>query len=199
MPKIEYGIKNVYFAIRKRSEEGTISYDTPFAVPNARSTDMAPQGETTPIYADNVIVYTSNSNQGYSGSLAFTTIPDEVLEKLLGYIKDSKGNLLEDANAESVPFAMMFQFETDEKAVRHIFYNCTLARPNVASQTKEASVTVSDKTLTITAAPDSEILPGYTIVKGKSTKDTDATAYNSWFTSVQIPTLPAEEETDVQS
>ena len=58
---------------------------------------------------------------------------------------------------------------------------------------------MSDKTLTITAAPDSEILPGYTIVKGKSTKDTDATAYNSWFTSVQIPTLPAEEETDVQS
>ena len=187
MPKIEYGIKNVYFAKRTEDASGNITYATPIAVPNARSTDLAAQGDQTAVYADNIQIYTTNTNQGYNGSLAFTYIPDEIREQFLNEKRDVSGNLFEDANAQQVTFAMMFQFETDVKAIRHLFYNCTLTRPNIASSTKETGVSVNDKSLTITALPDNKLLPGYDIVKIKTTETTEETVYNEWFNEVYIP------------
>jgi phi13 family phage major tail protein len=184
--KIEYGLKNVYVA-KRTVTEGVVSYDTPVAIPYARSTDLAPTGETTPVYADNIEIETLNSNQGYSGTVNFTAIPDSFLETFLGFEKDENGVLVEDAEAQPVAFALMFQFENDVKAKRHVFYNCVATRPNVASNTKEASISVNDKTLNVTARADSEVVAGRTVVKGSTTADTNSTAYNAWFTAVQVP------------
>lgn len=186
--KIEYGLQNVYVA-KRTVTDGTVTYGTPKAIPGAKSTDLAPTGETTPIYADNIEYITLNSNQGYNGSINFTVIPDWFLEEFMGYVKDANGMLVEDADAQPVPFALMFQFENDVKAKRHVFYNCVATRPNVASSTKEASITSNDKTLNITARVDSEIIEGRKFVKASTLPTTDAAKYNAWFTTVQIPTI----------
>lgn len=188
MEKIEYGLQNVYVA-KRTVTDGTVTYGTPKAIPGAKSTDLAPTGETTPIYADNIEYITLNSNQGYNGSINFTVIPDWFLEEFMGYVKDANGMLVEDADAQPVPFALMFQFENDVKAKRHVFYNCVATRPNVASNTKEASITSNDKTLNITARVDSEVVEGRKFVKASTTQTTDETEYNAWFTTVQIPTI----------
>lgn len=188
MEKIEYGLQNVYVA-KRTVTDGTVTYGTPKAIPGAKSTDLAPTGETTPIYADNIEYITLNSNQGYNGSINFTVIPDWFLEEFMGYVKDANGMLVEDADAQPVPFALMFQFENDVKAKRHVFYNCVATRPNVASNTKEASITSNDKTLNITARVDSEVVSGRKFVKASTTQTTDEAKYNAWFTTVQIPTI----------
>lgn len=188
MEKIEYGLQNVYVA-KRTITDGEVTYATPKAIPGAKSTDLAPTGETTPIYADNIEYITLNSNQGYNGNVNFTTIPDWFLKEFMGYIEDANGILVEDADAQPVPFALMFQFENDVKAKRHVFYNCVATRPNVASSTKEASITSNDKALAVTARVDSEIVEGRKFVKANTTPETDSAKYNAWFTNVQIPTI----------
>lgn len=190
MKKIEYGIKNVHFALRKyNTETGAVTYEKPIAIPYARSTDLAPQGDASKIYADNIMIYNALANQGYNGSLAFTAIQDIIYEKFLNYLKDTNGNLLEDADAKSPEFAMMFEFENDVKATRYIFYRCTLTRPNVSSSTKEKSINVDDKTLTISVLPDDELISGKTIVKAHTTENTSAEAYANWYENVSIPEI----------
>ena len=186
--KINYGLKSVYVA-KRTDTGGVITYDTPVAVPYARSTDMSPEGDITKVFADNIQIYTAVSNQGYSGSLVFTNIPAFFKEEYLGDIVSSEGILVEDGDAQPQPFALLFQFENDVKATRHIFYNCIATRPNVASNTKEQSITANDDTLTVEARPDTLVVAGYNLVKGIANQDTDASAYNDWFTTVQVPTF----------
>ena len=184
--KVNYGLQNVYVA-KRTVANGVVTYATPVAFPYAKSTDLAPEGETTDVYADNVKIYTIVSNQGYTGTLTFTNIPDWFRKEYLGDIESSEGILVENADAQPNAFALLFQFENDVKATRHIFYNCIATRPNVASATKEQSVTPNDNQLNIIARTDDELVSGKKLVKGKANDETDASVYTEWFTSVQVP------------
>ena len=73
MPKVKYGLSNVYYAIFNE-EDGT--YGTPVAIPGAVSLSLDQEGETTPFRADNIDYWTSVSNNGYSGSIEVALVPD---------------------------------------------------------------------------------------------------------------------------
>lgn len=191
--KIKYGLKNVHYAVATIAADGSATYDTPVPFPGAVSLSMEPQGEITPFYADNIAYWTGVSNNGYEGDLEMARVIDDFKKDILGYIADGKGVLLEDANAEAVHFALLFQFEGDKKATRHVLYNCTATRPGASGNTKGENVEPQTESVSITAtsAYFATINGGADLVKAETVEGSDATVYNGWFESVYVPTAPA--------
>lgn len=185
--KVKFGISRCYYAVATIAADGSATYATPKAIPGAVSLSLDQQGETNKFYADNIVYYTSVANNGYEGDLEVAKLNDDFLKDILGYTEDANGVLFENAGAPVVHFALMFQFEGDAHARRHVLYNCTCNRPSVSGATKEESVEPQTETVTITAT--SVYNPGFDmdIVKASVTP-TETTQYNGWNSAVYMVT-----------
>lgn len=185
--KVKFGISKCYYAVATIAADGSATYATPKALPGAVSLSLDQQGDTEKFYADNIVYYTSVANNGYEGDLEVAKLTDDFLKDILGYTADANGILFENAGASVVHFALMFQFEGDAHARRHVLYNCTCNRPSISGATKEESVEPQTETVTITAT--SVYHPGYDkdIVKASVTP-TESTQYNAWNSSVYMVT-----------
>ena len=189
--KIKYGLKNVYYAIGTPQTNGSMSYATPVAFPGAVSLSLEPQGDNTPFYADNVVYWVGNGNTGYQGDFEIAKVIDSFKENVLGMVKDGKSVLVEDANAQIVHFALLFQFEGDVKATRHIMYNCTCTRAADAGSTKGETVEPQTETLTLTATSIYSSALDTDVVKAEAGENSDSTTYTNWFSTVYLPTAPS--------
>lgn len=177
--KIKYGIKNVYYAL-KNAEGG---YDTPKALPGGVSVTLTPQGEMYEFYADNILYFHTEVNNGYSGEIEVAMLSDESRVDLLGEtITETDKVLIETVNASSPEFALGFQIEGDVKASRYWFYNCVASRPETSSETKEETIDVKTETLNITTTAGTD-----GVVRAKTTVDTASSTYDDWFSTVFVP------------
>ena len=184
--KIKYGLSRVYYAKATiDTSTGAATYTTPVAIPGAVSLSMDPSGDSNKFYADKVAYATFAANAGYEGELEVALIPDSFRKDILGEVVDSDIQV-EKASATTTPFALLFQFEGDEDATRHVFYNVTAARPNVGSKTTEESVDVQTETLKLTCGAIFNAKLDESIVKGKISDKTKQT-YTDWFNSVHQP------------
>lgn len=181
--KIRYGIKSCMYAVATISSTGAATYGSPKALPGAVSLSLDAQGETNPFFADNIVYYTSVSNSGYEGDLELAKIPDEFYTDCLGYITDSKGVMMEDANASPAHFALMFQFEGDAHAKRSVMYNCVATRPTVSGSTKTESIEPQTETINITCTSIYNSVLDKDFVKASCTPAQTA-QYNSWMSAV---------------
>lgn len=181
--KIKYGIKNCFYAVATIAANGSATYGTPVALPGAVSLSLDAQGDTSPFYADNIVYYTSVANNGYEGDLELALIPEAFYKDCLGYAVDTNSVLYEDANAAPVHFALMFQFEGDESARRHVMYNCVATRPTITGSTKEESIEPQTETISITATTIYNTTLDKDIVKASCTT-TQSTQYNAWNSAV---------------
>lgn len=186
--KIKYGLKNVYYAIATIAADGTATYGTPVAFPGAVSLSMEPSGEATPFYADNIEYWTSGGNNGYEGDLEVARVIDQFKTDVLGYITDAKDVMIEDLNAPAVHFALLFQFEGDVKATKHVLYNCTATRPATSGSTKEENIEPQTESLPISARSIYHAGLDKDIVKAEANEASDATTYAGWTTAVYLPT-----------
>ena len=180
--KVRYGVKNVHFAPITETG-GVITFGTPIKFPGAVSLTLEPLGETTPLYADDSAYYVSVSNNGYEGTYEVAEIPLEFRTKILGDDLSEDGILTETTNSKPKQFAMMFEFDGDIKATRHVLYNCTAARPSQGSETKGESIEPGTSELSFTASPNAE-----GVVKRSTTGTTTDEIYNAWYTKVFEPT-----------
>ena len=187
--KVKFNLKNVHVAKATRNAEGVYSYGTPKAIPGAVNLSLDAEGDNSPFYADGTVYYRSTSNNGYSGDLEMALIPDWFREEFLQEILDGNGVLVESANiTDQVYFALLFEFDGDQRKIRHVMYQCAVSRPTIASQTKESSITPVTETLNLTADPRDDGL-----VKSKTSESTNATVYNNWFQEVYVPELTEEQ------
>ena len=189
--KIKYGLKNVHYAIGTPLTTGGMSYNTPVPFPGAVSLSLEPQGDNTPFHADNIVYWVGNGNTGYEGDLEIARVIDSFKKDVLGMVQDGKSVLVEDANAPIVHFALLFQFEGDAKATKHVMYNCTCTRAADSGQTKGDSIEPQTETLTLTATSVYNATLDTDIVKAEANENTDSTTYANWFQNVYMPTAPS--------
>lgn len=189
--KIKYGLSNVFYAIATIATNGTATYATPVAIPGAVNLSLPPQGDLVKFHADDIEYWVGNGNNGYQGDLEIALVPESFRKDVLKEIEDAKGVLIEDANAEIVHFALLFQFKGDVKATKHVMYNCVCGRPDVAGGTKGESIEPGTESLPITASSIYNASLDKDIVKGSTKSNTDSTTYNSWNSAVYVPTAPS--------
>jgi len=186
--KVKFNLKNVHVA-KLTESDGQYSFATPKALPGAVNLSLDAEGESNPFYADDIVYFRSDSNNGYSGTLELALVPDWFRQTFLREILDGRGVLVESANiTDKVYFALLFEFAGDAHKIRHCMYKCSVSRPSVASQTKEASTTPVTETLNITCDPLED-----GIVKTKTTADTTSATYTNWFQSVYLPQVTQEQ------
>lgn len=184
--KIRYGLKNVYYAIATiDTSDNTATYGSPVAIPGAVNLSMEAQGDSTPFYADNIEYFITAANSSYEGDLEIALVPESFETDVLGMYKDGKNILMDDVNVSPVHFALLFQFEGDDKAIRHVFYNCEVStRPAVSGQTKEDTVSPQTETLALKATAIHNDTLNKDIIKAKTSATADTTVYDGWFSAV---------------
>lgn len=178
--KVQFGLKNVRYAPYK-IEDGEVTYESPIAIPGAVSLTLTPRGELAEFYADNMVYYSAAQNDGYDGTLSIALIPEQFAIDALGEEKDEDdGVLTEKADARQKDFALMFEFEGDVKAVRHVLYKCSANRPTITGETTTNTREPQPNELTfISTAREGDLA-----VKTKTTTDTSPEVYESWYDEV---------------
>lgn len=186
--KVKYGLKNVHYAVGTINPlDNTATYGEPKPWLGAVNLSLDAEGETTKFRADNIDYWVGQSNNGYSGDFESALIPEDFRKDVLGEIEDDNGVLIEDAGAPTKPFALMFQFEGDANATRHVLYNCTATRPSVSGETTGEEIEPQTETLNLTAVSIHNNSLDKDIVKARC-KESD-TAYATWFDAVYQPTI----------
>lgn len=176
--KIKYGISKCYYAVKTAGV-----YGTPVELPGAVSISLSAQGEPYKFYADNIEYYRNAVNNGYEGTLELALVPDSFLTAVLGNTLDSTDKVLvEEVQNTATEFALGFQVEGDQNSPRFWFYNCIATRPEVAGDTKEASIEAQTESITISNSPTED---GY--VRVRTTAETPTATYNGWFSDVWEP------------
>lgn len=178
--KVQFGLKNVYYAKLTIGSGGTATYTSPVAIPGAVNLNLAAQGNLTKFYADNMTYYSSSTNDGYEGELQVAKVPDAMLTDIFGYTLGTTSKVLtEGATAEPAHFALLFQIDGDDDNELYVIYNCVATRPAVASGTIAATKEPVAQSMTITATP---LANGSVIAR--TTGATTTSTRNSWFSTV---------------
>lgn len=184
--KVKYNLKNVHAAkLTESVVDGAVKYTyaAPQAIPGAVSISLDAEGDSSPFYADGIVYFRSVANNGYSGELEIALIPEWFRTDILQERLDSNGVLVEKSDqAESVKFALLFEFDGDVRAIRHVMYNCTASRPSIESETKEDTIEPGTEKLSLTADPREDGL-----VKSRTGDTTSAETYQNWYKSVYTP------------
>lgn len=185
MDKVEYGFRNVYYSVITENNDGTITYGTPksFLAQGCGgiSINLAPVGDQTEMYADDISWFATTMNNGYDGDLVMTKVSVDFKKDILKMEEDTNGALIETANVIANKFALGFEVQGNENPQRTWYYYCSVARPSDEHTTKEASITPNEKTLSLQARPR----PTDMRVKANLIKSTlNETAFNGFFSAV---------------
>lgn len=192
--KVKYGLKNVHYAVATIDEiNNTATYGEVKPWPGAVNLSLDPQGGTNIFRADNIDYWIGQSNTGYQGDLETALVPDSFKKDVLGDVEDANGVLVENTGAKTVYFALLFQFEHDDKAGRHVMYKCSATRPAVAGQTTGQELSPSTETVTITSGSIHNA--GLDIDTPKARCYQGDPQYASWFESVYQSAAPATYKT----
>lgn len=177
--KIKYGLKNVHYA-KITETAGRIVYAVPKPIPGAVSISLPPAGEKSTFEADDSVYFEENVNNGYEGDLEIALIPDSFKQEIFGETVDANGLLVENSDAVQSNFALLFEFSGDKQKTRHILYNCSASRSDVAGKTKGKSVDPQTDKLKLSARPALDTKD----VKGKIAQGSPA--YESFFSAVLL-------------
>lgn len=185
--KVTFGLMNVHYAPYE-IVDGAPVFETPIPIPGGVELSGEPRGDLIEFYADNMLYYSASNNQGYENTLIIANIPEQFAQDALGEELDEKDFVLNEiADKSGKPFALLFQFEGDVKAVRHVMYNCIANRPTISSSTKTDAVEPNQNELTLISSPIK--IGGKMQVKTKTTAKTPAAVYDAWFDKVYEKTV----------
>lgn len=181
--RVNFGIKNVHYAVGTEAADGTFTYETPVPFPGATALTLDFRGGQEDFYADDRVYYTSSTNSGYDGTLTVAHLLQQFRIDVLGDTLDDANIITENAQAKTKKIALLFEFDNDVKATRHALYNVTLTRPGMSGETRTDTTTPGTQDLVFVAAPTAA-----GVVKRSTTAATEAAVYDAWYTTVFEPT-----------
>ena len=189
--KVTFGLEKVHIAFFDDSNPSQPAWETPIPIPGAVRFTPTAVGETTNFYADNTLYFSYTANNGYSAELEMANVPDAILAEMLGWEIDENGALIEVSDAIPKHFALMGQIQGDKRNRRFVYYDCIASRPAKERTTKAESITPTTDVLNLTISPIE--IDGKMIVRGEmELSDTNATAYNGFFSAVYTPSFTPE-------
>jgi phi13 family phage major tail protein len=184
--KVVFGLKNAHYSVISEDDvTGDLVYGTPVALKGSVEISLEPRGETSDFYADDMLYYTTSTNAGYEVSLTVANITNDFRRDVLGEVLEATDLVMtENTNQRANKVAFMFEFDGDQKAVRHCLYNCTVTRPSLTSATKTETAEPQNQELSLIAAPRED-----GIVKRSTTVETPQPVYDAWYTAVYEPAV----------
>ncbi|WFB57472.1 major tail protein [Paenibacillus sp. BR1-192] len=186
--KVTFGLSRVHIAFVDDTATDLPAWETPVAVPGAVRLTPEAQGESSTFYADNTSYFVITSNNGYTCELEMANVPDDVKAKMLGWEVDDNGMLLEISDARPKKFALMGEVQGDKRNRRFVYYDCQADRPAKELTTKGESVEPNTDVFNMSVSPIE--IDNRMVVKGDlELSETNATAFNSFFTAVYLPTF----------
>lgn len=185
--KVQFGLKNVHYAVLTESATAVPSWGTPKPIKGAVSFTTSAEGVNNIFYADDAPYWRDDTNNGYSGTLEVAKLPDDFLKDVLGYTTNTDNVLIENSKATAKPFALLFQFSGDAEEDLFVFYRCFASRPNVDGATinengKEVQTQSIDISILPVIDPTGTALDG--LIKMNTTSTTTTTVKTGWFSAV---------------
>lgn len=188
--KVEYGLEKVHIAFFDTDAEDKPAWETPIHIPGAVRWTPTVAGDTSTFWAENMAYFVSSANNGYTSELEMALVPKEIKARMLGWEIDNNGALIEVTDGVPEKFAILFQVQGDQRNKRFVHYDCQASRPAKERSTKTETITPSTDVMSVTVSP--MVVNGKTTAKGElELSDTNAAAYNSFFSSVYIPSYTA--------
>lgn len=187
--KVNFGLKNCYWATYKIGPQGTPVYNTPKKLPGAVSLTLDLESSNTVFYADDIAYYQIYSGSQFTGELEVADIPQDFAVEVLGEKLIANNVLAESSSITRQPFAFLFEVQGDQKATRYCFFSVTCSKPGISANTVTESVEVDTKTLSFTAVPRE----GDELTRIKTTDSTLPGLYDTWFLRVYdgiVNTIP---------
>lgn len=188
MNKVKFCLKRAYYAKATIGEDDDISYSTPQRIPGAVSIALSPEGDLTSLRADGTDYYIGASNNGYTGDLEMAIIPDSFRKDCLGEKEHSTDKTIyEVKSAQPMPFALLFEFEGDSKAIKHVMYLCYAQRASIEGENPDKNEPKTEK-LSLKCVPRE--VDG--LVKCKTSEETTSSVSSGWYQSVYVPEISEE-------
>lgn len=195
--KVEYGFRNLvtWPIVKDGSEDGVWEWGSPIRALGTVKSTLAPAGTSSTMYAEDGDFFSSAANNGYEGDLELANFPDEFYIAYLGYKRDERGGIAEDARALPKPFAMAYEVQGDAKQRRNIFYHCTPSRTSGDDKTIEESISPETKKCTVKCKPvkiGNMVTPKYSLYSDTA----DQEAWESFYQTPCTPKFTATEPTE---
>lgn len=194
--KVKYGLKNVHYALVTETvaTDGTgaitSSYGSLKALAGAVSLSMSSSASKSVFRADNEDYFVSYGQGGYEGTLEVARVNEDFLKDVLALKEDTDKILVENSDAFKTVnyFALVFEFDGDQRETKHCLYKCSASRPDIASQTtgEGGSTDPQTESLTITAVPRADA-DKYIHIQTQESTSTAVSA--AWYTAVPTPTF----------
>lgn len=172
--RVEYGLTNVYFAVRLQG----MNYEVPIRMLGAASIQLTPVDDTIEEELYDGELFNVILNQGYTATLNLAVIPEDFSLKCLGEEKNSEGLVIERAKYQQASFALLFEFDGDEHKTRHVLLNCKASRSELVGETKSAELSINTNAIPMRVLPLGE----KRFVKAKARQGTSK--YDQWFEKV---------------
>lgn len=192
--KVKYGLKNVHYALVTETvgSDGTTtsSYGSLKALAGAVSLSLDANDDKSVFRADNEDYFVSYGEGGYEGSLEVARVNEDFLKDVLGYTEDDDKILVESSAAFKTVnyFALVFEFDGDQRETKHCLYKCSASRSSIASQTTGEGGTIEPQTetLNLTAVPRAD---ADKYIHLQTQESTTTAVVEAWYTAVPVPTF----------
>ncbi len=192
--KVKFGLKNVHYALVTETvgTDGTTtsSYGSLKALAGAVSLSLSSSAEKSVFRADDSDFFISYGAGGYEGDLEIARVNEDFMKDVLGYVEDDDKILVEASDVFKTVnyFALVFEFDGDQRATKHCLYKCSASRPNIASQTTGEGGTIDPQTetLSITAIPRAD---EDKLIHLQTQETTSTAVVQAWYTAVPVPTF----------
>ncbi len=186
-----FGVKNTHIA--PCTNEDTLTYDKPVAVPGTVEIKATPSVSTETSYADNDAWIEKQQDNGGSGTISFydtESTPElrKLFSKLTGYEIDAKGRVLGSSGKDPQPFALMCEQPGHIMGKRRCYLMCRLSKPSMDAKTIEGKPTITKLDYDFTWKPV-KLPTGWRGTHYDSYSDIDG--YDKFFDEVDTALTPA--------